>query len=246
MGGSKRRRPRLSGVGGGIRAERSTRKYCSDTCRVRAFRGNAKRRLTQTTREASNVRESAPRCERGCLIARSDAGSARGSATGVLVPVGNIRRVDPNLPVTACSCQRKWQASGARPSAQDRVGVLLHDDREALVATPGRKNDSGCHAPTVPDWLTATTGASVAPERPEVMPLVANNPASFAAPPTRMPCDRCPTRSPAASRASSGVGNPTIERTVPSEIVQMCAFRYSNSPLVPPLGRRRLLTMATT
>lgn len=89
------------------------------------------------------------------------------------MPVGNIRRVDPNLPVTACSRQRKWQASGTRPSTQDRVGVLLHDDREALVATPGRKNDSGCHAPTVPDRLTAATGVFVASERPEVMPLAA-------------------------------------------------------------------------
>jgi hypothetical protein len=54
------------------------------------------------------------------------------------------------------------------------------------------------------------------------------------------------SRSPAALRASSGLGNPTIERTIPSRIVQMCPFRYSNSPLVPPFGRRRLLTIATT
>jgi len=51
---------------------------------------------------------------------------------------------------------------------------------------------------------------------------------------------------PAASRASSGVGNPTSDTAIPSRIVQMCPFRYSNSPLVPPLGRRRLLTTATT
>jgi len=49
--------PGCQECGAGVEAERSTRKYCSDTCRVRAFRGNAMRRPTQTTSEASIVRE---------------------------------------------------------------------------------------------------------------------------------------------------------------------------------------------
>ena len=49
--------PGCQECGAAMEAERSTRRYCSDTCRVRAFRGNAKRRPTQTTSEAPNVRE---------------------------------------------------------------------------------------------------------------------------------------------------------------------------------------------
>jgi hypothetical protein len=52
--------------------------------------------------------------------------------------------------------------------------------------------------------------------------------------------------SPAASRASSAVGYPTTERTNPLLSVKMWPLRYPNSPPVPPFGRSRLLTMATT
>ena len=58
-------------------------------------------------------------------------------------------------------------------------------------------------------------------------------------------CDIAYSRSPAAARAS-GVGYPTIESTIPSRIVKTLPLRYPNSPLVPPFGRSRLLTMATT
>jgi endogenous inhibitor of DNA gyrase (YacG/DUF329 family) len=45
--------------GGPMEPERSTRKFCSNPCRLRAWRRNAKARSTPRIGEAENARESA-------------------------------------------------------------------------------------------------------------------------------------------------------------------------------------------
>jgi hypothetical protein len=51
--------PSCAECGGPIEAKRSTRKYCSDACRIRAFRCNAKAGGTQGMGREENARESA-------------------------------------------------------------------------------------------------------------------------------------------------------------------------------------------
>ena len=54
---------------GPMEAQRSTRKYCSDTCRLRAFRRNAKRGVGRNHGEPENARESAGGNAREALAA---------------------------------------------------------------------------------------------------------------------------------------------------------------------------------
>jgi hypothetical protein len=51
--------PGCAECGGPIEAKRSTRKYCSDACRIRAFRCNAKTGGTDGTGATENAREAA-------------------------------------------------------------------------------------------------------------------------------------------------------------------------------------------